>query len=75
MKKLALVALSALFVTGSIFAAEMKGDMMEKKDTMMEKKDAMMEKKDDMMIKKDEMKGDMKEMKDVLLQGVHRLNQ
>ena len=49
MKKLALVALSALFVTGSIFAAEMKGDMLEKKD---------------MMIKKDEMKGDMKEMKD-----------
>ena len=51
MKKLALVALSALFVTGSIFAAEMKGDMMEKKDTMMEKKDAMMEKKDNIIIK------------------------
>ncbi|MBR8462928.1 hypothetical protein KDE12_08785 [Campylobacter sp. faydin G-105] len=66
MKKLVLVALSALFVTSSAFAGDMnksidnKDDMMTKSQTMMDKKDKMMDSKDKMMDNAKEMKDDMK---------------
>lgn len=64
MKKLVLVALSALFVVGGAVAAENMSEHKNDTSCDMSKKDHKMMPKEDMSMKKDEMKDDMGKMKD-----------
>lgn len=64
MKKLVLVALSALFVVGGAVAAENMSEHKSDTSCNMSKKDHKMMPKEDMSMKKDEMKDDMGKMKD-----------